>query len=167
MRNLPLSAHWSKNHRFLMGQFNRRPKSKENFAFGWNRNSGQTGCGSAGNADEPKCSGQTGSVGGVACPQSAPRAGQLLAHGRYGFSIVLRNFAQRKSLCKQCQHVSLAFCQQRSMPGCPQSNPCIGHACQLQRNYPPPGGVVSGRDGTLNGLKGSCACKASGIHNGA
>ena len=34
-------------------------------------------------------------------------------------------------------------------------------------NYPPPGGVVSGRDGTLNGLKGSCACKASGIHNGA
>ena len=36
-----------------------------------------------------------------------------------------------------------------------------------QRNYPPPGGVVSGRDGTLNGLKGSCACKASGIHNGA
>ena len=35
------------------------------------------------------------------------------------------------------------------------------------RNYPPPGGVVSGRDGTLNGLKGSCACKASGIHNGA
>ena len=38
---------------------------------------------------------------------------------------------------------------------------------RFDSNYPPPGGVVSGRDGTLNGLKGSCACKASGIHNGA
>ena len=40
-------------------------------------------------------------------------------------------------------------------------------ALTYRGNYPPPGGVVSGRDGTLNGLKGSCACKASGIHNGA